>query len=180
MTIIKGPAAAAAVLEALLPSLQASLDAARSVSDDALMDAIEAAKLRLRNFANSTMAANLNDSAEVEAVDRIDKVARDLHSRLTIGQIGMAVGAISATAAELNALSAQLGLLTDATERAAKSIALDPVKKAVDAMTAMVNSVKSLKANLDAADPDEAQVIAEIDKLAEQFEALRTAVNGGG
>lgn len=180
MTIIKGPDAAAAALNLLLPSLQASLAAAQSGSVDDRLDAVEAVKQQLRDFANSTSPVNLADPAEIAAVEKIDDVARDLHSTLTAGEIETGIASIAAAAGKLRTLSGQLDQLATTNEHAAKSIALDPVRKAVDTMTAMVDSVKSLKANLSEDDPDEAQVAAEIEKLVEQFEVLKQAVGGAG
>lgn len=176
MSTIVGPANARAVLDALLPGLKASLDAARGRSADERRNVAAAVQDRLRAFANSTTAGNLADPHEVAAVRDIDTVARDLHRAITADQIEASIAEIESGAARLATLAASLGLQTAANRSAARSISLEPVKKAVDSMTAMVESVKSLKTGLSAADADEASVLRLIDDFAARFDALRKAV----
>jgi hypothetical protein len=178
MSSIIGPVAAKAVLDALMPSIEASLEAARGASAAVRIAAIEAAKTKLSDFFNSTRAQNLADPEEVEAVGQIDSIAHDALSKLTVDQVDLAVDAIEQASQKLKTLGATLDQTTATTASAAKSVALQPVKKAVDTMTAMVNSVKALKANLSGTDPDQAKAASEIDKLVAQFEALRAAVSG--
>ncbi|MBV9883326.1 MAG: hypothetical protein JO276_09985 [Sphingomonadaceae bacterium] len=177
MSDIVGPAAARSVLDALLASIEASLKAVQGGSQEARTTAMDAAQKRLSDFINSTRPQNLADQAEVDAVQQIDDVALNAFSNLTADQIEAGVAAIQQSNQQLVALTAQLNLQTASTSAAAKSIALQPVKKAVDAMTAMVNSVKALKDNLSAADPDQAKAAAEIEKLIQQFEIVRKAVS---
>jgi hypothetical protein len=178
MSDIVGPAAARTVLDALLPSIESSLTAVQGGTPEARIGAMEAAKKRLRDFFNATRPQNLADQAEVDAVQQIDGIAFQAFSHLTVQQVDLGVGAIKQGSEDLKALTAQLNLQTASTASAAKSIALQPVKKAVDAMTALVNSVKALKTNLSAADPDQAKAATEIDKLVAQFDILRKAVSG--
>jgi hypothetical protein len=177
---IIGQGPAGAVLEALMASLEVSLQAVQNAAPLDRIKAIEAAKKRLMDFSDSTRAQNLADPAEVKAVRDIDQLALDTISSLTVQQVDLGVGALQQGARRLRTLTGALNQQTAGAATAAKSIALQPVKKAVETMTAMVNSVKALKANLKAADPDEAKVAAEIDKLVSQFETLRRAVTGTG
>jgi hypothetical protein len=178
MSDIVGPAAARTILDALLPSIEASLGAIpANAAPAAKIAAMEAAKKRLSDFFNSTRAQNLADPAEVDAVRKIDAIAFDAFSAITVQQVDLGVGAIQQAGQQLQALTAALNQQTASTAGAAKSVALQPVKKAVDAMTAMVNSVKALKDNLSAADPDQAKAAAEIEKLVQQFEIVRKAVS---
>lgn len=179
MSDILGPAAAASILDALLPSLEASLQAAQGLGAVEQMKAIGTVKRRLSDFADSTRAQNLADAAEVQAVREIDELVLEVISRLTVQQVSIGIAALQDGAARLRELTAALDLQTTVITGAAKSIALQPVKKALDTMTAMVGSVKALKANLKTADPDEAQAIAEIDRFIEQFEVLRRTVTSG-
>lgn len=178
MTDIVGPAAARMVLDALLPGIEASLAAVPAgATPTEKMAAMEAAKTRLRDFFNGTRPQNLADQAEVDAVRKIDGIAFDAFSNLTAQQVDLGVGTIKQASQQLQALTASLNQQTASTSSAARSVALLPVKKAVDAMTAMVNSVKALKNNLSSADPDQAKAATEIDALVAQFETLRKAVN---
>lgn len=178
MSDIVGPVAAQAALEALMPSIEASLEAAKSAAPSARIAAIEKAKTRLSDFFNSTRPQNLADPAEVAAVREIDTIAHQALTKLTVQQVDLGVSAIKQASQRLKTLTAALDQQTAATASAAKSVALQPVKKAVDTMATMVNSVKALKANLSAADPDQAKAATEIDKLVAQFETLRKAVSG--
>jgi len=177
MSEIVGVEAARAVLEAMLPGIRASLEAARGLPADQRRNAIGQIQARLRDFANSTRAARLSDAKEVAQIAEIDQIARDLHSRISADQIETSLTELESGAARLAALAARLGNLTSDNRAAAKSISLDPVKKAVDTMTAMVDSVKALKSGLKADDPDEARVAAEIQKLVDQFQTLRAAIS---
>jgi hypothetical protein len=177
MSNIVGPAAARMVLDALLPSIESSLAAVQGAAPAVRIAATNAAQQRLSDFIDSTRPQNLADQAEVDAVQQIDDIALNAFSNLTANQIQASVAAIQQGSQQLQTLTAQLNLQTASTASAAKSVALLPVKKAVDAMTAMVNSVKALKTNLSAGDPDQAKAVAEIDKLVEQFDILRKAVS---
>jgi hypothetical protein len=178
MSEIVGPAAAQTVLDALLSSIELSLAAVQGAADETKTAAMDAAQKRLHDFVNSTHPRNFADQAEVDAVQQIDEIARTAFSNITVQQIDLGVAAIQQRNQQLQELTAQLNLQTASTASAAKSIALQPVKKAVDAMTALVNSVKALKTNLSAADPDQAKAATEIDKLVAQFDILRKAVSG--
>jgi hypothetical protein len=177
---IIGAGPAAAVLEALLSSVELALRAAQGASAVDQLKAIEAAKKRLTDFADGTRAQDLANADEVKAVREIDRLALDAISVLTVIQASVGAAALQEGADQLKTLTGALNVETANVTGAAKSISLQPVKKAVDTMTAMVNSVKFLKANLNSADVDEAKVITEIDNLVDQFEALRDAVTGNG
>jgi hypothetical protein len=180
MSDIVGKDAARAALDALIPRLQASLQAARTASPLDRMKAMEAAKAQLSGFFNSTRPANLGDPAEVKAVRDIDQIAFDMLTQLTVDQVDLGVGALSDGAARLRSLTTALDRQTATVSSAAKSVSLQPVKKAVDSMTAMVQSIKDLKKGLKADKPDEAAVAKTIDDLVAKFEALRSAVSATG
>ena len=180
MSSIIGPAAAKAALNALLPSIQASLQAVTGAAPAVAIPAIEAAKKKLSDFFNATRPQNLADPVEVAAVREIDTIAHDIVSQLTAQQVGLAVAAIVQGSQRLTGLTTALDQQSAATSSAAKSVALQPVKKAVDNMMALVASVKAIRLNLSGADPDQAKAITEIDKLVAQFETLRKAVSGSG
>jgi hypothetical protein len=177
MSNIVGPSAARAVLDAMLPSIESSLAAVQGADRAVRVAAMDAAQQRLSDFIDSTRPQNLGDQAEVDAVQQIDDVALNAFSKLTVDQVQLNVAAIKQGSEDLKVLTAQLNLQTTSTSGAAKSVALLPVKKAVDAMTALVNSVKALKTNLSGADPDQAKAAAEIDKLVAQFDIVRKAVS---
>jgi|GEM_PF-4402908 len=177
MSDIIGKDAAKAALDALIPQLQATLQTARTKPALDRMKAIERVKTQLSDFIKSTRPANVGDAAEAKAVRDIDQIALDLHTQLTADQVEAGVGALTAGAARLRALTGALDQQTARVSAAAKSVSLQPVKSAVDSMTGMVQSIKSLKSTLKADKPDEAAVAQKIDALVTQFEALRTSVS---
>jgi hypothetical protein len=171
MSDIIGAAAAAAELNSLVAQIQASMRAAPG--DRATIDN---AKASLRAFTTRTRPADPLNDDEMKAVDDVNDIAFDMLADLGLQQIAAGVAGLQRGADRLGALGTQLGEQAAGNQAAADSISLKPVKQAIDSMTGMVNSVKSLKANLKADDPDEARIAAEIDKLVAQFETLRTAV----
>jgi hypothetical protein len=179
MNDIVGKDAARTALDSLIPRLQTALQNARNASPIDRIRAIEAAKTQLSDFFKATRASNLGDAAEVQAVRDIDQIAMDMHTQLTVEQVDLGVGALTAGAARLRALAGALDQQTARVSSAAKSVSLQPVKSAVDSMTSMVQSIKSLKTTLKTSKPDEAAVAQKIDALVAQFEALRASVSAG-
>ncbi len=175
MTDIIGPAAAKAALTNLMAQIKAALNAAGPAGSPAYRAAVDQAQRDLETFFKSTRAADLADPDEVAAVRAIDQLAFDLLVKLSLDELEGNIELIEDGAEKLSKLGAALGAQADSNVKAAASIGLKPVKDTIDSMTALVESVKNLKANLSAADPDEAKVAAEIDKLVAQFETLRTA-----
>jgi hypothetical protein len=171
MTTIVGPAAAKAALIDLISEIRQSLGAVAG-GGAAYGQAVTAAQERLRTFFKATEPA---DDPDVAAIDAI---AFDLFLTLGFDAIAANNARLEAGARRLAELTGQLDDVTAATHHAAASVALRPVKDAIDSMVAIVAEVKALKSNLSSAKPDEALVIAEVDKLAEQFDVLRQAVSG--
>lgn len=176
MTTIRGAAQARLALDALLASVESSIAAAGALPAQQQGPVFDAAIQRLRTFINGTEAERLTDMAEVQAVAAIDVIARDAALKLTLKQVDSSIAELRAGAEKLDRLAATLNSAAASNQRAARSIRLEPAKKAVDQMTAMVESVKSLKAGLSAADADEASVLQLIDDFATKFEALQRAV----
>ena len=175
MSDIIGPAAAKAALTQLVADIKSSLNGARPAGSPAYGEAVDKAQRDLEAFFKSTHAADRADPVEVAAVRAIDEVAFDLLVKLSLDELEGNIGILEQGAAKLATLGGALGAQAAINVKAAASIGLKPVKEAINSMTAVVESVKELKANLSAADPDEAKVAAEIDKLVAQFETLRTA-----
>lgn len=176
MSDIIGPAAAKTALNTLIAQISSSLAAAKTAGDAAYGAAIDAAQRDLEAFFKSTRPGDDTDNVEVAAVRAIDQIAFDLFMKLSVDQLEANADQLEEGAAKLETLGQALDAAANANVRSAASIALKPVKDAIDSMTAIVGSVKSLKANLSSADPDEAQVITEIEKLVAQFETLKAAV----
>ncbi len=177
MTTILGSEAAERELDTLLSTIRSELEAVRNSGVQEQRQATSAAKQKLRDFVKSTQPQNPGDPAEAGAVDKVDQVAFDVLIQLGVQQIQQDIQRIEAGAAKLQALTPALGAQTAANVSSARSISLQPIKATIDSMTTMVELVKSLKSSLSAANPDEARIAAEIQKLVEQFEALRSAVS---
>ena len=173
MSNIIGPSAAKAALNQLIARIKTSLAAAGPAAYGA---AVDAAQIDLEAFWKSTLPSDFADPVEVAAVRAVDEVARDLFIELSLDEMEANMVRLEQGATKLETLGGSLASATSTNVRSAASIGLQPVKDALDSMTTMVNSVKALKANLSSAKPDEAKVIAEIEKLAAQFEALKTLV----
>lgn len=176
MSGIIGPAAAITVLETLLSSTAVSLEAVKDGSTLAKMQAMEQAKTRLIKFADQTRAADLANAEEVDAIAKIDKIARDAVVTLTSQQIDAGLDALREGASRLEQLATQLDVHTDAASGAAENIALTPVKKTVGSLTAMVGSLEALKSQLDTGNADQKATIEAIERLAASFQELRTSV----
>ena len=175
MSDIIGPAAAKAALTQLVAAIKSSLNAAGPAGSPAYGEAVDKAQRDLETFFKSTRAADLADPGEVAAVRAIDEIAFDLLVTLSLDELEGNIRKLEQGAEKLAKLGAAVGAQAAINVKAAASIGLEPVKEAIDSMTEVVETVKELKANLSAADPDEAKVAAEIDKLVAQFETLRTA-----
>jgi hypothetical protein len=175
MSEIIGPAAAKAALTKLVADIKDSLTAAGPAGSPAYAQAVDKAQRDFEAFFKSTRAADLADPVEVAAVRAIDEIAFDLLVTLSLDELEGNIRKLEEGAAKLAKLGGALGAQAEINVKAAASIGLEPVKEAIDSLTEVVETVKELKANLSAADPDEAKVAAEIDKLVAQFETLRSA-----
>jgi len=175
MSEIIGPAAAKAALAQLVAQIRSSLSNAGG--GQAYKDAVDKAQSDLEVFSNDCRAADVADSDEVAAVNAITQLAFDLQVKLSLNELEDNIKVLEEGADKLAALATALDQQTAANVHSAASIGLKPVKDTIDSMTSLVETVKNLKSNLSAADPDEAKVAAEIDKLVAQFQALRAAAS---
>ena len=177
MSEIVGPAAAKAALQQLIAQIRTSLANAGPAGSSTYEAAVTKAQSDLEAFTNNAHAAHPEDEGEVAAVGSIKKVAFDLLVDLSLDELEGNNTLLQEGADKLAGLATALDQQTAANVHSAASIGLKPVKDTIDSMTSLVESVKNLKANLSAADPDEAKVAAEIDKLVAQFQALRAAAS---
>lgn len=177
MSGIIGPAAAKAALTQVLAQIDAALAAAGPAGSPSYGAAVDKAQRDLEAFFKSTQPADFADPMEVAAVRAIDELAFDTLTRLSLAEMQANVDLLRAGAAKLKTLAGGLDAQAESNVAAAGAIGLKPVKQAIDSMTGIVNSVKALKTNLKADDPDEAKIATEIDKLVSQFETLRQAVS---
>lgn len=180
MTAIIGPAAAKAALTTLLAQIEAALNAAGPAGTAAYGAAVNKAQQDLETFFKSTAAADLTDPVEVAAVRAIDELAFNTLVTLSLSEMQANIQVIQAGAEKLKTLAGGLDAQSKTNVAAAGSIGLKGVKEAVDQMTTIVNSVKKLKDDLKADDPDEQAIAAEIEKLVGQFETLRDKVDAIG
>ena len=176
MSDIIGAAAAKSALTNLVSRIRSSLETAKGLGASAYAQAVDAAQRDLDTFFKSTKPADFADAAEVAAVRKIDEVAFNLLVDLSLEEMEANVQKLEQGAQKLQAISVALADQAAANSAAAAAIGLQPIKQAVDSMTGLVNSVKALKTNLKADDPDQAKVAAEIENLVAQFQRLKSAV----
>ena len=177
MTTIRGYDAAERAFRELLEEIQDDLRESQAEGDAAVQEAVDRAARRLVEFKQSTRPANALDRDEANAIKRIDDLASSLRREIRDARISELVGRIEDAADDLSELTKSVEQAAEANSETARALRLTAVKKTIEDIESLVDTLKEMKSALDAANDGEKDVAIRIESLMEAFGNLRKAVS---
>lgn len=176
MSQIVGALAARDALVGLVSAIRTALRTADGQGNAAYNEAVDSAMQDLEKFWKATVPASYTDADDVAAIRKIDAIAYDLFLEIGFQSLDANNAALEDGAERLEQLAEEIGELAASTAADADTVALRPVKDAVDSLTETITAIRDARARLDGTKPDHAAIISEIDKLATQFLVLKGKV----
>jgi hypothetical protein len=146
-------------------ALKELLDRARSATtqDDRLNISIE-----LTDYQIASIPPDSTDAAQAAAIQQFDRIAREAAEKILIDDISERAQAIAGRAGELAAATKAFRAQAEKNERAAETLKLTPVTRAIKGATELIDSIREVRASLGAGE--------EADKLRERLERLVKSV----
>lgn len=128
--------------------LESLLQRAQTAATDSLPARLALAK-ELQDFILDNPAA-VDDDPDTAVFTEMDDIATKAHDALLLTALEERVAGIASRSAELAGLEKKIAAQSAANEKAAKSIRLEKATQVVNSVTAAVNSIKDLKAAIEA------------------------------
>lgn len=161
--------------------LESLLGRAEAVAGEPLSARLAVAK-QLQDFILDNPSA-VDDDPDTAVFTEMDAIATKAHDALLLAALEERIAGIASRSAELAGLEKKIATQTTANEKAAKAIRLEKATQVVNSVTAAVNSIKDLKATIEANPSSTEDFEALLEKLADAMATLqkvRAAVESSG
>lgn len=173
MSDIIGFEACKAELKRLFDEIAAHMEAAGANGPAAVHEALLKESKKLVDYTNRSEPENLSDPVEVENVRKLDELADDARRQLFGDSAREIISRIQDRSSQLNQLGKSVSQQTAVNAQGAGKARLIPLRNAIDAATASVNSIRQAGSTLSDDNATEAAVKADIEAVLSALAALQ-------